>query len=649
MSIFDDEVLNQAEPPQTGKKIRTIKASKKAPVVADIRTNQQKNKDFAYDVGEKVGGSRKDQAALRKLFEEKPSLEILNSIEEESAILADKLVLKNKIAPGIDFESEKEKGVDVEIAYIKKMILQRIDSKPANQTLEGRKQFVEALLEAYNSLLALKDWDDLKTLCNTIYRRVDAEVTGLNRAYDYLAYAKKKLHEKVYPHEIDRHGSEEAVLAKRMENILEKELYIEFVKECLDKPLTILGKKFTQFFRSYNSRKNTLKNVQSKNLTWDDLLEKKTKKSPKTKQKVWERQLPDNPARIGGRKTSVQKPEDLVTIFGFRAIEFGDFVNDDKGHEHIKRSSEAYHDLADILGIQDKMVSLHGRLAQAFGARGRGGNALAHYEPVNKVINLTRDRGSLGVSAHEWGHALDHFIFDASYNFTPPTFGYGSHCTLGPSINREVVDVMEKLMETISFGESITYIENSNKSGDSYRLSKNFKETYSLFRGDLLGIMRTQDRIFRSQYFIDSERKTTTFYSEAELEKSKARDLRKYKKRLKEYANALAWYHEQQTGKRVEKVPVPSNRSQYYLDALSLDKGKTGKYWSNPQELFARAFESYIEDKLAENGRKNDYLVSGCRFFDSSSSIAFPRGEERTRINEKMEHLLEVVVKRLLS
>jgi hypothetical protein len=44
----------------------------------------------------------------------------------------------------------------------------------------------------------------------------------------------------------------------------------------------------------------------------------------------------------------------------------------------------------------------------AFGARGKA-RALAHYEPANKVINMTK-YGGAGSLAHEWGHALDNIM-----------------------------------------------------------------------------------------------------------------------------------------------------------------------------------------------------------------------------------------------
>lgn len=50
---------------------------------------------------------------------------------------------------------------------------------------------------------------------------------------------------------------------------------------------------------------------------------------------------------------------------------------------------DALMDLAYALEIDPTDIALGNRLSIAFGARGSG-NALAHYEPMREVINLTK-------------------------------------------------------------------------------------------------------------------------------------------------------------------------------------------------------------------------------------------------------------------
>ena len=93
---------------------------------------------------------------------------------------------------------------------------------------------------------------------------------------------------------------------------------------------------------------------------------------------------------------------------GMRGVQWGNSVTDDERAHHGKMSAEAFADLADVCGLDDADISLGGQLGLAIGARGRSG-ASAHYEPNEKVINLTRNSG-VGSLAHEWGHFFDHHV-----------------------------------------------------------------------------------------------------------------------------------------------------------------------------------------------------------------------------------------------
>ena len=99
---------------------------------------------------------------------------------------------------------------------------------------------------------------------------------------------------------------------------------------------------------------------------------------------------------------------DFLTDFGFRGVEFGNWVASDERQKSTNLAYEALHDLASTLGIPPRALSLGGQLGLAFGARGSG-RAAAHYEPGKLVINLTKLSGA-GTLAHEWGHAFDHYF-----------------------------------------------------------------------------------------------------------------------------------------------------------------------------------------------------------------------------------------------
>lgn len=101
-------------------------------------------------------------------------------------------------------------------------------------------------------------------------------------------------------------------------------------------------------------------------------------------------------------------PQNFLDTFGVRAVEFGNWVPQAERQLYLNKSYDAIMDLCMVVGISPKAFSLGGRLALAFGSRGKS-RALAHYEPLKEVINLTRMKGA-GSLAHEWFHALDNYL-----------------------------------------------------------------------------------------------------------------------------------------------------------------------------------------------------------------------------------------------
>ncbi|EHX9130148.1 hypothetical protein K3673_005350, partial [Escherichia coli] len=101
-------------------------------------------------------------------------------------------------------------------------------------------------------------------------------------------------------------------------------------------------------------------------------------------------------------------PEQFSDAFGFRGVQFGNYVEGPRRQADLNRAYDSLHDLADVLNVPTKALSLNGRLGLAFGARGKG-KAAAHYEPGEVAINLTKGNGP-GALAHEWFHSLDNYF-----------------------------------------------------------------------------------------------------------------------------------------------------------------------------------------------------------------------------------------------
>lgn len=104
-------------------------------------------------------------------------------------------------------------------------------------------------------------------------------------------------------------------------------------------------------------------------------------------------------------------PEAFSDAFGFRGVQFGNYVEGPRRQSDLNRAYDSLMDMADVLKVPAKALSLNGRLGLAFGARGKGGKnaAAAHYEPGQVAINLTKGNGA-GSLAHEWFHALDNYF-----------------------------------------------------------------------------------------------------------------------------------------------------------------------------------------------------------------------------------------------
>ncbi|WP_314190080.1 LPD38 domain-containing protein, partial [Yersinia massiliensis] len=121
-----------------------------------------------------------------------------------------------------------------------------------------------------------------------------------------------------------------------------------------------------------------------------------------------QRKLSNEP-RIGiERRKGNVTPEQFSDAFGFRGVQFGNYVEGTRRQSELNDAYDSLIDMAELLNVPPQALSLNGELGLAFGARGKAG-AKAHYEPVQVVINLTKGNGA-GSLAHEWFHALDNYF-----------------------------------------------------------------------------------------------------------------------------------------------------------------------------------------------------------------------------------------------
>lgn len=136
------------------------------------------------------------------------------------------------------------------------------------------------------------------------------------------------------------------------------------------------------------------------------------------------------------------------SVFGFRAVEFGNYVANKERQQFLNDIYDALMDMSDVLGVSPRALSLGGQLAIAVGARGKS-SASGHYEPEKNVINLTKTSG-YGVLAHEWLHAFDRYF--SNYDPSAIYVGgvrYATGTEYKDDTRQEVKDAFAALMDVM--------------------------------------------------------------------------------------------------------------------------------------------------------------------------------------------------------
>lgn len=520
------------------------------------------------DFGTKIGGARKDVWTKRGLMVE----DIIDMTEAEK----EKYIKRDYIWPKENVVEELEKGTPRFIIYWRNEIRKTVNTKNKGRISED--EYIEGVRKVRNMVEKVQTEENIaafeeEALHGVFFNKL------YGRTYDYVKPFGDILAGNRFLKNTGRYGIENMKRKMEKENfaLTEDEVKVKcFPIVFIDGKEYAITKKDGKTFLSHKTafgreffylnnedialtdNSYALLNEKNRLLFCDEKKENcekereqifmaqkdsKTKKRKKGKSKWVPKQF-ENLERVGQTWRSLNKHvsgETLLQRFGIRAGEFGNWTNNLERQTSLDQTYDAFCDLAYILGIDDTSVSLPGlscgSLAIAYGARGRG-DAVAHYEPLREVINLTKLRGA-GSFSHEWAHALDHLI--------------GQKCGkagLATECYETVLDSLTNVIHVIHYKEDGTL-------------------------------------------------------------------------------------------------------SKYYTDSIKFNKSyaKDGQgYWSSDCELFARAFACYLLDKMQENGQKNDYLNGHCNTYVSADEngriYAYPRGEERERINKAIDALLIDLKKR---
>ena len=409
------------------------------------------------------------------------------------------------------------------------------------------------------------------------------------------------------------------------------------------------------------------------------------------------------------RRSGNVNEQDFQKAFAPGGAVFGNWMTNKDGVTAFHHAYDSLHDLADVLAIDPQQVSLDGDLVYGFGAAGSGGKnaARAHYEPGQRLINLTKMAGA-GSLAHEWWHALDHFMAKHHQLDSHTAIGGHSYKMKGDAGLKQAIKDLEHALHNTSEDRVIEAHDKAQDDRDEkrkvYRADLRQKSIHNkteipyaesvadhlhnlrVRRDSLIGWKKKSPAPELLKQYDELEQKIASGDHGDEVHvPGKGR----WSIGTRTYANikALDDVHKKITGRsflagdassyspgkelytqfvvdkaaakekaeraaKVGQTEKVSRSSTFSREAAELDRTRASRYYTLPEEMGARAFEAYIADKLNEKGIRSDYLIGRGKTDNAIYRAVglpgpFPEGEERKQINAAFDKLLNEVRKHL--
>lgn len=443
------------------------------------------------------------------------------------------------------------------------------------------------------------------------------------------------------------------------------------------------GQKLWGVYRNVTDRKRAM--VEGGFATYEDAMTAIAKNPTKYIEHKFdfpERPWLDRIVRVG----EVRRAGDVTTkmfqeTFGFRGGEFGNWNMGGDGQEALNHAYDAMLDFADMLGVPPKAISLDGELAIAFGARGHGGvnSAAAHYEPGRVVFNLTKIKGA-GSLAHEWWHAVDHYFARNGGRKESHSVVAHGHAT-NSAARSELIAAIKHVVNTITLTDRTNVTAVDQVKAAAEKRMKGLQDSFDFqakdWRRDLTSAtyrknkkVATEEQLKQWDSLIAKLRKgelgdtvqmppsAQSRFSIGYTTGSNLRDANSIYKAVT--GRSLLKSDHESTGRRMywNVKGIADNKAameikqdlsitrkaatDFVLEAKAIDNYRTGDYWSTPEELGARAFESFIFDKLISEQKRSDYLVHAVenRYYAALEMKPYPEGAERSAINKAFANLV---------
>ena len=623
------------------------------------------------DVGVKIGMARKDIAAILRG-------ERLIELEKLGAGVAYKAVTKAAALGEFDIHASRAAGDSAGCAYIKQELFGTVASRPADSP-EARAAYLSGcarlreIIPAARTVAAVYDllaaWKQLAadgygyshsggdrrgTRIAETTTRADAEArfgkaAGYSNGQPYVRADREKLKAAGFVDYLTRGevadlyqavSAEETEEAKKQATAMGPRFRSAVMRRT---EATRYGQTLPTFHDETKKRAEIYEKTD--NWSWSDAAEKPDDQ-PKTRNEFVFVRAGLTGVREGGPVVGKVSGADLQNTFGLRGVEHGLWMGDTDSDTGEKSAYGAFLDLSLLIGVPPALMGFNGRLGLALGARGSG-KAAAHYEPGRQVINMTKTKGA-GTLAHEWGHAMDHWFADPSGKR-----GKGTYCSQGERTGEPAVDEAFRAVMLAILGpegraedkRSRRWNSGTNMPGDP---PDDWKTTPIVDWNDRNGRVNILNRWEREAR--EALRKGQSAPVDEDAIAEARADLDARALALMDF-NRLekAW----KAGTRAEAKAAQQDRRR--ITKYLKDAEKLGDYWARPQELFARAWEAWVEDALEARGWQSTYLVTGTRSRyavvrdptkPDLSVEPYPQGEERTAINAAMAKLIAVLVGR---
>lgn len=618
------------------------------------------------EFGKKIGGSKRDLWKNRNLCIE--DLLDLNEREVETYVKKDNVWKKP------DYEKMvKEDGVDREIVYYIKLVRDSLPTKPADSSEKYINYIskIKELLETISCVADIRSFYQEKFKPEFIVQKSSYTVTA-KPAYAGLLTSKTLKAVKTDLVHIRRDMNKKEFCMTADQKVLNSVYIYQYNDDCHITQMKgcnclIYKSGYSSYY--FYERNGEFADLDFKSGEWFVATKKgivlKSSFLSKEEAEAWTlkvlsglNDVPKQAQKNNAKKKYVPEQlknirhtgsvfrmgsvtgDDYLNTFTFHGGEFGNWLNDNDRQYSLDYGYDAFYDLALALDIPSEAISMGGELSIAFGARGSG-NAMAHYEPLRQVINLTKTKGA-GSLAHEYGHAIDYIIgskVNKNSKSLLQTYMFGN------------IPEVKKLVDTMLYSEV---------NGDERK--KHFEKEFQKYKEICFKWITSELSDDVSQEIKDE---AESIADDMCREKGISFDMvdgftcpvlldflksnsgtSKHKKTVIEACKAASYAASRM--KCLENNTSFKKNTRYYENSKKFaniySKDSHG-YWDSKEEMFARAFACYVEDKLAALDITDDYLcghADTCVTYDDDMNIipAYPQGEERKRINKAFDELI---------